>query len=355
MILKIDDRIRTRKVDFFNRFALSLRFDSVASAFSFQYFFDPNNIEHKEMSCIGHYHKCTVEHEGDLLVTGYLITPKFRSAPKKELTGVAGYSLTGFLEDCQIPTTLYPLQSDGLSLREISSKFVKPFGLTIVIDKAVAARMDEPFDKTTAQASETIKGYLSELAAQKNIIVSHNQYGHLIFTEAKTNRKPIIEFDVPKNGIPGTSMELDFNGQAMHSDITVVKQASKKNPSSSEFTVKNPYVPYVFRPRVAVQSSGGIEADTERAARALLAEELKNLKLTITTDRWKVESGMIKPNNIITVKNPEVYLYKKTTWFIEGVDYSGDNEKMTATLQCVPVEAYNGQPPVYMFKGINTH
>lgn len=354
MILKINDRITTRKIDFFNKFTLGLRFDSVGSTFSFQYYFDPYNFEHKELSCIGHFHKCTIEHEGDLLLTGYVVTPRFKSAPQKQLTGISGYSLPGFLEDCQIPTSLYPLQSDGLTLREIASKLIKPFGITMVVDSAVASRMDEAFDKTTAQATETIKGYLSELASQKNIIVTHNQYGNLVFTEAKTNRKSLIDFNVPKGGIPGTSMELDFNGQSMHSEITVMKQASKKNPNSSEFTVKNPYVPYVFRPRVAVQNSG-TDADTERAARNLLAEELKNLKLTITTDRWKVDGKLIKPNNIITVINPEVYLYKKTTWFIEDVSYSGDEKAMTAVMTCVPVEAYNGKPPVYMFKGINTH
>jgi len=67
MILKINDRIRTRTVKFFSDFDLTLRYDAVASGFGFKMYFDPDNLEHKEMLCIGHDHIATLEHEGQLL------------------------------------------------------------------------------------------------------------------------------------------------------------------------------------------------------------------------------------------------------------------------------------------------
>jgi prophage tail gpP-like protein len=223
----------------------------------------------------------------------------------------------------------------------------------MVVDPSVASLMDKQYDKTTASESQTIKGYLTELAAQKNIIISHNQYGNVLFTRAKTKQQPILNYG-EVGGAPFTNMNLSFNGQAMHSDITVIRQATKNNPNSGRATVKNPYVPYVYRPKVVVQTSGD-DIDTEQAARNVLSAELKNLRLTIETDRWEIDGKIIKPNSIISVVNPKVYLFKKSNWFVESIDFKGDNKKTIATLNCVIPEVYNNDTPTYLFKGINLH
>lgn len=354
MILRINDRIRNRKVEFFNSFQLSLRYDAIASAYSFSFFFNPENIQHKEMSCIGHYHLCTVEHNNEILLTGYILSETFNNSSQKQLISFSGYSLPGVLEDCEIPPSLYPLESNNLSLREIAQRLLKPFGLKMIVDSSVAAKMDEVYEKTTAKESQTIKSYLQELASQKNILISHNEKGEVVFTSAKTSQKPILNFDVVNGGIPFTSMALQFNGQGMHSEITAIKQPSEDGGNAGESTVKNPYVPFVYRPKVVVQNSGD-DIDTEQAAKNARATELKNLKLTIVTDRWELNGKMIKPNNLITVVNPEVYLYQKSTWFIEQIDFVGDQEKTVATLTCCIPEVYNLQEPKYLFSGINLH
>jgi prophage tail gpP-like protein len=352
MILKINDRIRNRKVEFFNSFNISLRYDSIASTFSFNFLFNPENKEHKEMACLSHYHLATLEHNGELLLTGYILSQVFNNSSKKEMCGFAGYSLPGVLEDCEIPPSLYPLQSDNLSLSEIASKLIQPFKLKMVVDPAVSSKMNAVFEKTTAKETQTIKSYLTELAAQKNILVSHNEKGELLFTQAKTKQNPILNFE--DGGVPFTKMTLSFNGQAMHSDITVIKQADSDGGNAGEATIKNPYVPFVFRPKVVTQNSGD-DNDTEQAAKNILAAELKNLTLTIVTDRWELDGKMLKPNNIISVLNPEVYIYKKTNWFIEQIDYTGDQEKTVATLKCVLPEVYNGGTPKSIVEGINLH
>lgn len=363
MILKINDRIRTRTVEYFNNFNISLKYDAVASPFSFGFYFDPDNNEHKELACIGHYHICTVEHNGELLVTGNMLSEDFDSSPVRKLVDIAGYSLTGVFEDCQIPTDLYPLQSDSLSIKEIAQKITNRFGIKMVVDSSVSAAMDTVLTSSTASVSQTVKSYLAELCTQKNIIISHNAQGQLLFTRAKTNLPVIAHFNNSDTGrlvtVNGknisTNMRLMFNGQAMHSHITVVKEANADGGNAGETTIRNPYViNSVFRPRTITQSSGD-DNDTEQVAKNALAAELKNIKLTITTDRWEIDGKIIKPNTLITVTNPEVYLYKKSTWFIESVDLAGDSRQTVATLNCVLPEVYNGQTPEYLFKGINLH
>lgn len=351
MILKINDRIRNTKIDYFNDLSVTLSYDMIASTFDFGFYFNPEDQKLVDLACIGHYHTATVEHNGELLLTGYILSQKFRSASRRELTRFAGYSLTGVLEDCEIPTSLYPLQSDGLTLREITQKLLKPFGLSFRVDGSVSADVDLVYDTVTAKETQSVKSYLSELASQRNIILSHTAKGELLYTRASTSLKPIADF----NGSVSTSgMTLDFNGQGMHSSITIMNQANIDGGNAGESSVTNPFVPYVFRPKVKTQNTGD-DNNTEEAAKNALSQELKNLRLTIELDRWELNGKLIKPNNLITVKNPEIYLFQKTNWFIESVTFKGNEKAQTCTLSCVLPSVYNGTTPKYIFSGINLH
>jgi prophage tail gpP-like protein len=384
MNLIINDRIRKRNIELFNDFRVNLKYDSIASTFSFKFYFDPTNKEHAELACVSHFHEVIVQHNDETLITGYAISNAFNASSKKHLVEIAGYSKPGTLEDCDIPPTslyagCYPLETTGLSLKDIALKLLKPFSIGLVIDAVAGANSQIQFeeagevnivdgeiqngpgnifaseslgvsdasekkiDKANARQDQNIRSYLMELAVQRNIILSHDANGNLLFTEAKTNQKPIIDFDLPNGDIPGTSMSMSFNGQGMHSHIVVMSQADAAADNAGEETVVNPYCPILFRPVVHIQTSG-TNVSLKEFGRQKLAAELKNVVLTIATDRWDINGALIKPNSIITVYNPECYIYNKATpFFVQDVEYIGDAKKMTAKLTCVPPEAYNKQ------------
>lgn len=359
MILKINDRFRNRKVDFFNEFTLNLVYNSNASKFRFNYYFNPFDIEHKEMSCVTHFHEVTLEHEGLRLLTGVITNQSFKTSSVKQLASFAGYSKPGVLSDCEIPPSIYPLQSDGLSLNQIANKLIDPFrrnyGLDYKIDPAVASKMNQSFDTSTASESQTIIDYLSELAKQKNIIISHDVNGDLLFTEAKTDIKPILDFDLTKGSIPGTEFTMTYDGQGMHSHITMQKQADIDGGNAGEETIRNPYViGSVYRPTVKSQTSGN-DNNTLSAGQRALSNELKGVTLTIKTDRWIVDGKMLTPNNMISIYAPELYIYRKEKFFIESISYEGNEKETIATLNCVLPEVYNGKKPINIFREINLH
>lgn len=360
MILKINDRFENRKIDFWNQFQLNLVHNSIGSTFSFQSYFDPENIYHKEIFAPSHFHECTVEDEGELLLTGTILKQGFSQSATKQLVGLSGYSRAGVLEDCEIPPTLYPLQFDGLSLHEITSKLLRPFRVGFKVDSSVSAKMRQSFDVSTASESQNIKSFLVELASQKDIVLSHNEHGELLFTQPKTNVPPILTIDTRNrdtdSAYPVTSIRTEFNGQGMHSPIWIQKQASTDGGNASQSSIKNPYVvgSYSFRPKVKSQTSGD-DNDTHLAAKRALANELKNFKLTIELDRWRVGGKIIRPNNMISIIAPEVYIYTKENFFVESVTLTGNNEKKTATIQCVLPSVYNGENPVNIYRKINLH
>ena len=371
MEIYINDRIRTRKVSFFESFRLNLKYDALASSFTFRYFFDPNNLEHKEFSCLGHYHVVTLKHNGETLLTGQILSTAFNHSSVKELSAIGGYSLPGILEDCEItsptpassvpfflsPAQLTPIvspyQFDGMTLKEICTQLIKPFGLSMVIDPIVSSRMNDKFEESNARASQNIRSFISELTAQKNIIVSHNEKGQLLFTQISPTAKPIATFD---GSAPVTSMSLSFNGQVMHSHIRVISQADPDDVNANENEVRNPYViNSVYRPRVMVQNSRSTTLDVNQSAKNIRAQELKGIPLIIKLDRWDLNGKIIRPGQLISAINPNIYLYKKSNWVIEEVELEGDATKQTATLHCVLPETFNGQDPSYLWAGINLH
>lgn len=353
MELVINDRIRNRKITFFESFDVNLKYDAFASTFSFSFMFDPDNIEHKEMTCIGHFHIVKLFHNGQLLLTGIILSTSLTDQPESESVTISGYSLPGVLEDCEIPTTSYPLQVNGMNLEEISSKLIQPFGITQVIDSSVAADMKLAYDDTDVKPGQSIGSFLSQLATQRNIIISHDQYGRLVYTRPSKSRQPIFHFE---SNIPQTSMALSFDGQRMHSSIKVFQQKEfDPEIAVTEAEVINPYViKSVFRPHVAVQSSGDAK-DTEKTAKNILANELRGLSITINTDRWIIDNKVITPGNLVTAQNPRIYLYKSAKLFMESVRLQGDKSKTTASIGCVLPEVYSGDTPEYLFKGINLH
>lgn len=359
MNLKIDHRLGVFDVSFFSKFTLNLKYDSIASTFGVEFYFDPKNPDHAEMACVSHFHECIIEHKGERLVTGYILSNSFSDQAKKTLTKIGGYSKPGVLEDCDIPTSLFPLQVDGMNLREITQRLIAPFGISLVIEGVSKEESDQAFtldekldkkiEKTNAKQSQNFKQYLTDLAVQRNIVLSHDVYGNLLFTEAKTRQEPL--FHVEK-GVIATDIKMTFNGQGIHSQIEVLKQPDSAGGDGDKFIIYNPYCPIVFRPKVVIQSSGDTST-LEDFAKQLLAAELKNITLIVEIDRWDVYGKLVKPNNIITVYSPENYIYEKTKWFIESVSYSGDAEKETAILTCVLPETYNREYPKNIF--VNVH
>ncbi len=350
---------------------MELKYDSIADTFAFDFYFDPNNAEHAEVACVSHYHECSIYYDDELLISGYMLSQSFGDEPNPQLVAIGGYSKAGVLEDCDIPTTMYPLESNGLSFRQICQKILNEFNTHIrskknhfkltVSDvalvnagKSISQKVDTSIPKSTAKESENIKSYLTGLATQQNLVISHTPDGNLLITEADTSSSPIFDIDVTneqsKKAVGFIGMSLDFNGQQMHSHITVIRQAGKENGNAAEYTIRNPFVPVaaVYRPKTIILTSGN-DVTIQEAAENELRKELKNINLVIKLDRGKLNNKFIRPNNVCRIKNKNIFLYKSVRWFIESVTFDVDADKETSSLKCVPTFVYSKEKIVNFF------
>lgn len=353
MKISINDRFVNRTVDHFNNVFVDLKFNSLSSTFNFAYYFDPENQGHIEFSCWSHFHESTIiADNGEAVMVGPLLSQKFKQSAEPELANVAGYSKTGALGDCTVSRSNYPLQTDGLSLVQICNRLIAPFEIDLVVDPAVASRANKSLSTSTIGESETIGSYLTKLARQKDIIVSHTVDGKLWLTEANVNQKPIMDFDLSGPSLPCLSAEFEFNGQPVHSEILVQKQQSLTGGNAGVQVIKNPYAVGIHRPTSVNQTSGD-DNDTSSAARRALANELRNIKLMIELDRWFVNDKLITPNNLLTIKAPKLYLPNKSKFFIEQVTLTGNESAQRATLSCVIPEVYTNEIPKSLVAGFN--
>ncbi len=332
MELKIDGSL----YEFFSGFDVTLSFDAIASKFNFFAFFDPANNDQKKLFLPLSGKSVELFHQDEFLFKGVILNTKFQKNQTWKTVNISGYSKSGVLEDCNIPTSVYPLESNNLSLVDIAKKLCKPFGISVVVDDSIASRANKSFKKTIAKESDTIKGYLARLAMERNLIITHTVDGDVFITKANTDQAVSWVYSATDDKV--ISINASINGQKMHSEITSIRQASIASENAGQATKNNIYVDS-FRPAVKVQSSGS-DSDTSDSAISFILSELKSINFAI-----EYQGFIHKPNEIISVKEPFIYLYNDTKLFIESVRIIGDNKQFKSQLTCVLPEIYSNSLP----------
>lgn len=313
-----------KSFQYFSDFNITLIYDAVASTFSFKAL---NSMLGTPL--VYSFVKLYGE-EDELLLTGYILSSGYIISSKPEFETYPGYSITGFLEDSSVP---FPLQSDNLTLKEITDKLLKPFGFKYIVDPIVAKDMNKKYVKSIASEGQSIKDYLTTLATQRGIILSHNNKGELVFTKIEINKlKPVYTFDEGYGG--STNMSLTANGQQMHSSIRIVKEATEDNTDAGDYTIKNPYVTNRYRPIIKILSSGDI-FDVKKAARMELSKELMGIELIIETTKF------ILPGNLISVKAQKLKIRNFTNFFVTQCEIKGTNKNITYTLTCLLPDCFS--------------
>jgi prophage tail gpP-like protein len=343
--------ISGRDFEFFQSGSVQLNYDKIGSTFSLQAYFDDQNPDHVQLFKPLSFPEVILTdiETGEILITGTGLGNTFPAGPAQELVTLSGYSKSGVLGDSNVPVTEYPLELRGLTLRQICEKLIAPFGIGLVVQDEAASVADEVINKITAETNETVAGFISKTAAQKNLILTHDSNGDIVLAQNGALSEPIASFI---DGAPGIKMNLQTSGQGMHSDITVQKQSQIKGSNRAQETFNNPFVINTFRSVVKEQSSG-TDVNTRQAVRRAAAQEYKNIKLNIELDRWywvnDRDRQIIRPNTVIEVEAPRLFLFQKTKFFVESVSLSFDSQKETASINCVIPEVYNDQDPVNFF------
>jgi prophage tail gpP-like protein len=335
----LEVRLNGQNFTYFNSFSLELELDSVASSFSLDLYFDPENPEHRKIFKPGGFAEVQVLYKQETLITGYVLNKKLVSTNSPELVSVNGYSKPGILEDTAIPVSAYPLQFSKQSLEDIAAKVLSEFPIEYEISPEVKADAAKKYDKVEANQTDSIKSFLAGLASQRGILLSNTPEGKLLFT--RVGLGPSVAL-LDGEGA-ATGFELSIDDQGLHSDITVTGQQDVKGGNSRQSTVKNPFVSQK-RYKISNQSSGDTQ-DTKKAAENKRADELRSIELSGNLDTWLISDKVMRPGDIIRVREPRLLLSQAARFILTSVTLSGGVEPETATFKAVLPEVYTQAEP----------
>lgn len=304
--------------------------DELADTFSFTSFFDSSNEIHKEIFKPLSYNKVKIyDSVGSLMLNGVMINFAFGSNSETATVGVSGYALTGILGDVSIPLSMFPLQSNNRSLKEVIDRYIKPFGIKFVVPKELNEVVNLKYTKTTSEVGEKLGDYFKRLAIQKNLILVNDLNGNL--TIVKLNDIVKYRFTLEEN----LSMNYNVNTQGIHSEIGVIRQLNKKQGGGSlSETIKNPLISE-YRP-IVKKLSNSEDTNMNETKKAILASEMDGITLTINKGEW---IDTLRSGDTIEVLNPDCYLFEYTKFIIKSISGSADLESSVMTLNCVLPEA----------------
>lgn len=336
MRIKIDGEF----YNFFSGLNISLKLDSIASTFTFNVRFNPDNPVHRKLFQPLSYKSVEVFNSDDeLVLTGTIIGHSFTSNSKPNLLALSGYSKAGVLEDVTVPVSDYPLESINRTLKDVAERLLGLFDLEFIVDSSATNQANTIYKKSVASPTDSIKAYLSKLTSQKNVVLSHNADGAVVVYKPSLV-KPVAFFD-SSNTI---EMKLAASGQSIHSDISVVRQPSQDNAGvSTADTVNNPIVG-AYRPTTKILSSGE-DTDVKNAADNELAKELKSITLSIALDH--VEN--ILPGSIVEVQNKELFIYEKTKFMVIESNIKGEVNAERSDFKLVLPETFTSAVPNQIF------
>ncbi|MFN0254516.1 hypothetical protein [Pedobacter ureilyticus] len=372
-------KIAGQYFEHFNDVTIDTSLDAVASTFSFTAKFDPQNELHKKIFKPLSYLRIEfLNDDGKPISTGTITNHSFKSKANPELAQISGYSLPGVLEDCNIPFDLYPLESNNRSLKQIAERLLNYFELKLIIYPEVEKECNQIIPKSVADPEETIKDYLSKVAAQKKVILGHDVYGNVIMFRPKLNA-PSKFLYVRENC---EELTLDVDGQSMHSSITTLRQPAKPKKGSTDIlsddydpldgsddgvldddydplagnstskkkrillpvdTVTNPMIK-AKRPKVDKLSSGD-ETDTLKGAQNTIANELKSIGISFNVPRW----DQLSVGDIIEVKDETQYIYDPLRVLVANTVLSESAGQKTMSVVCVLPETFTGEMPKPLF------
>jgi len=85
-----------------------------------------------------------------------------------------------------MPVSAYPLEVLNLSLTDIAKRVLKIFGLKLIVYPNVAQVCGRAYEKSVCGPTDKMKGYLSKLAATRNVLLSHDTAGNVILFRPDT-------------------------------------------------------------------------------------------------------------------------------------------------------------------------
>jgi prophage tail gpP-like protein/phage tail protein X len=276
---------------------------------------------------------------GTPLFTGTMVAVSPAVENSQKIVSVSGYSLPGVLNDCTSPASTYPLEFNNQGLRDISAALASPFGIAVEFQ----ADQGAIFERVASEPGKKVLAFLTELAKQRNLIISSTTRGKLLFSQSIETGTPVARLQ--QGGAPVMAVTPFFSPQEYYSHITGIEPVIV-GLAGSQFTVKNPRLQGVTRP-ITFNAPDTLDADVKGAVEAKAGRMFGNMaSYSVRVATWRDPQGNLwEPNTIVKLQAPEAMIYNEYAFVIRSVEFEREGRKETATLNLVIPGSFSGKVP----------
>lgn len=324
---------------FFTEYSITFDIDTF-DTFSFSAPFDDSLKIYRDSFRPFSYKSIIVYYGKNLIFTGILLAPESSTFPDKKELSITGYSKPGILNDSMMPISSFPLEFNNQTLEQITTVCLKPYG----IKYNFLSSSGNPFEKISLEIENNIFSFLSELAKQRGLLISNDEFGKLIFWQPSSNN-PVASFK--EEELPLISVEPMFDYQKFYSHITGIKPTTEEK-DSVKYTYENKYLinQGILRAYNFVLEDiedGEIrQAVISKAGR--MFSESAQYKLTVQGHMDR-NGDLYKKNTAITLLSPSAMIYSETKFLIKSLRLSRNNSGDTTEFSLVLPGIYNGSLP----------
>ena len=330
----IDIRIGGYKITPYDRFSLSMSADGFRSI-SFD---QPNEILTRTyfppLSPLGV--ECAID--GKLVMTGYLEPVTFSDSRDKSSMTISCVSDANLLNN-KASASAWPIAPINADLYAIADKICPLFSL----DFAFNVDPGPVFKKAAMQRDDNALDFLASLAQQRGYVITDDENGFVVFTDAVATGAPMFTVDAEKR--PDVAISVSYKMDNYYSSITGVL-TGKTGRKQKTFTVQNPHFSGIIRDHQVTFSDidkGELETATRGAMGRMFADAFS---VSITVPFWHDKNGdLIVPNRLVYIRDPRHYIDDYTLLEVRHVELINDGRQKIAVLECTLPGVFSGVIP----------
>jgi len=213
------------------------------------------------------------------------------------------------------------------SLREISKEYCDIFGI-LTKTKNVDAEADEPFDNVKIGAQSKIFDFLQDLARQRGILTSSDEYGNLLYLRPDTKQKSIGSIiEGAGSNIPRTDK---YN--ATFDDTKIYQNYLAVNDSPFSFLLNEPEgVSKDTRIRIpsfkTITMNSLIEGAAQNAVDFARNQTLiQGMSMPVEVNGWYAKKDELwREGKLMSIVSPTLFVPKGYTFLIVSVQFNLDS------------------------------
>jgi prophage tail gpP-like protein len=324
----------------FTAYNLNLSYDSF-DTFSFSAPYDPAIKELRNAITPFAFNPCEVYYNDALVFKGTLLTPDPELSNDSSEITLQGYPLCGVINDCMVPPTKYPLQCYGITMKGIADAACEPYNIPVIFDGDVGPE----FTEVSIEPTDKILDFLSRLAKQRNLLITNNEKGQVVFFNPKPGKTSV---SFAEGRFPLMSIKPKFKAQDFFSHITGFGKTDAEYPSMSH-TFENKYLinKGIMRHHSLTIEDSETISDLENSVKAYAGRMFADcVSFELLCENHVNENNEVFYKGMgVCVSAPSAMIAKETTFVARNVKLSRTVEGKTSTLTLVLPGSYTGEIP----------